>query len=235
MKYRWAGQSDIGLMRDRNEDAVHPGNTGESEGSMVAVIADGMGGHVAGEIASQLAVAAALEHEGSVAERIEAANTVIIRRTEADPDLAGMGTTLTIAVFEADSLTIGHVGDSRAYLLRDGSLEALTEDHTVVAEMVASGRLSDTEAATHPYRNLLTRGVGLEPDIEVDSLTVAVEPGDRFLLCSDGLSGLVDDEHIAQILGEKAQPEEAAGFLIEAAKSAGGHDNISVVVVHAVE
>jgi protein phosphatase len=150
-----------------------------------------------------------------------------------NPDLEGMGTTLTLAVFDGAYLEIGHVGDSRAYLLRDGVLEQLTTDHSLVAEMVARGDITAEEAAVHPYRSVITRAVGLQPEVEVDRVSCVIEAGDRVLLCSDGLTGMVPAAGIRDILTAESHPTESVWSLIEAANEAGGVDNISVVVVAA--
>lgn len=234
MKYRWSGLSHIGLLREGNEDVIHPVSSGESDDTMIAAVADGMGGHAAGEVASDLAMTTSLKHDGPPVERITAANAAVVRRAGADPELAGMGTTLTLAVLGDGVVDIGHVGDSRAYLLHDGVLSALTNDHTVVAEMVANGQIPAAEAFGHPYRNLVTRAVGLDSRVQVDSVQAELSVGDRFLLCSDGLSGMIDDQRISAILAGGDDPQATARDLVAAANAAGGHDNVSVVVVDIV-
>jgi serine/threonine protein phosphatase PrpC len=229
---RAAGQTDTGRRRLRNEDAFI------CEPPLFAV-ADGMGGARAGEIAAGLA-AAALEEGGTetrgaegVAALIEEANRRIWERSVADPQTAGMGTTVTAALVDADAGTvaIGHVGDSRAYLLRDGSLEQLTTDHSLVAELVQSGVLTPEEAERHPQRSAITRALGTEETVDVDGFTVQGEPGDLFLICSDGLSIMLsDDEMTAAIERADGDPHTAADFLIRAANERGGEDNITVVL-----
>jgi protein phosphatase len=195
------------------------------------MVADGMGGAVAGEIASQVAVEHAVAGSGSPVERIQRANKAVVERSLSEPGLAGMGTTLTLAELGSDGIiTLGHVGDTRAYLWRRGVLEQKTADHTVVAEQLAAGHISAADVATHPQRSMLTRVLGISHELEVDSLQIETAPGDRLLVCSDGLTNMVEDARIAQLLANAA-PEEVVWSLIEEANRAGGHDNITVVVV----
>jgi protein phosphatase len=198
------------------------------------MVADGMGGAAGGEVASRLAVDTALITEGTPAERVTKANKVVVEASLREPGLAGMGTTLTMAELGPDdTIRLAHVGDSRAYLLRDGNFEMVTADHTVVAEHVAAGRLSTKDALNHPQRSMLTRVLGLSPEVEVDEIEIDVKEGDRLLICSDGLTNMVPESRIAATLG-KASPEEAVWTLIEQANRAGGHDNITVVVVQVI-
>jgi PPM family protein phosphatase len=200
-------------------------------------IADGMGGAKAGEVASGLAADAVRESAGDgahgeerVAALIEEANRRVFRRATEDRETSGMGTTMTVALVEDDRVAIGHVGDSRAYLIRDGALEQLTDDHTLVAELVRSGKLTPEEAESHPQRNVITRALGTEPDVDVDTFSVAGVPGDLFLLCSDGLTTMVDQATILDAV-ERHRPDltEAAKELIGAANRGGGEDNITVI------
>jgi protein phosphatase len=231
MIYSWAGASHVGRVRANNEDSFAPMADGVGGGPVVLAVADGMGGHVAGEVASQLALAAAMDSGGSAAERVRAGNDRVVEAVIGDPALAGMGTTLTLIRLSGDGgFDLGHIGDSRAYRLRNGTLEQLTRDHTLVADLVADGRLDPAQVAVHPQRNLLTRVIGMGRTIEVDEITDRAESGDRVLLCSDGLTSMVSDAKIAAILGS-GQPEEAVWALIEAANAAGGEDNITVIVV----
>jgi protein phosphatase len=235
MKYIWATGTDQGRVRERNEDSVFPSDAGSSEGPLLIGVADGMGGHVAGNVASKLATEAAtadeLDDETGVAERVAAANEAIIELVEDDPGLSGMGTTMTMGEFDGEAtLRMGHVGDSRAYLLHDGAMRQLTQDHTVVAELVDLGHLSRAAAAHHPQRHLLTRSLGLGP-VEIDELSVGLDSGDRILICSDGLTTMLSDDSIADVLNSEATVEAAVWSLIEAANSAGGLDNISVAVI----
>jgi protein phosphatase len=202
---------------------------------VIVAVADGMGGHVAGEIASKLAIeTATVKGDMGVADRVQAANQAVYLQSLENPELAGMGTTLTIAEATDDRVSIGHVGDSRCYVLRDGELRLLTVDHTVANEYVAAGRISAEEAAQHPQRHVLTRALGLQEIVEVDIYEEPLEPGDRLLLCSDGLNGMISDTQIRDIAGEGA-PEEAVWALIERANLAGGYDNVTVVIVDVAE
>lgn len=232
MKFTWAARTDVGKVRDHNEDSVWPIDDGESDELMVAGVADGMGGHAGGEVASSMALETAVTVGGDPAVRIQAANLAVLDAARERPRLTGMGTTLTIGVFDPDGdLDIAHVGDSRAYLLRDGEFEQITTDHSYVSEMIAAGRLSPDEAENHPYRSVLTRAVGLDPTVDVDSYGVVLQEDDRVVLCSDGLTTMVGDEEIAEMLMNGEDPGAAADVLLTAANEAGGIDNISVVVV----
>jgi len=222
--------TDTGRKRRRNEDAY-------VLAPPLFAIADGMGGAQAGEIASRLA-AAALEDTDSgslsgperVRSLIQEANRRVHERSSADPTTSGMGTTMTVALVEGDTVAIGHVGDSRAYLLRDGRLEQLTEDHSLVNELLKSGRLSPEEAETHPQRAVITRAVGTDPDVDVDAFPVPARDGDLFVLCSDGLTDMVDDEGILDVLERNGDDiARAAKALVAEANKHGGEDNITVV------
>jgi serine/threonine protein phosphatase PrpC len=226
---RAIGLSDTGRRRRHNEDAyvVQP---------PVFAVADGMGGAQAGEIASRLA-AESLRHEpgdGSGVERvtamIQAANRRVYDSANEKSDLSGMGTTITVALVEDGLVSIGHVGDSRAYLIRDGALEQLTEDHSLVAELQRSGKLSAQEAEHHPQRSVITRALGTDPDVDVDTYTVEPRTGDLFLLCSDGLTTMVGDETILGVVElHRDNLDVAARELIARANRGGGEDNITVV------
>jgi PPM family protein phosphatase len=221
--------SDPGRRRRRNEDSyvVRP---------PLFAVADGMGGAQAGELASRLAVEAmGGEPESSGEERlatlIREANRRVFARSHEDAAASGMGTTMTAAlVGDEGTVTIGHVGDSRAYRLRADRLEQLTEDHSLVAELVRTGRLSAEEAETHPQRSVITRALGTDPEVDVDVFTVQAEPGDLFLLCSDGLTTMVDDDEIRRTVSEgRDDLESAARELVARANRGGGEDNITVV------
>jgi protein phosphatase len=234
MKFTWAARSDTGRVRDHNEDATLPaaGTAGTAE-QLVAAVADGMGGAAGGEIASATAIATVAAVSGEASIRIEAANLAVVEAAAQRPRLKGMGTTLTLAIFQAGGqVQIGHVGDSRAYLLRDGALAQVTTDHSFVSEMLTAGRMTEEEAEVHPYRSVLTRVVGLETAIDVDVQTLDLAAGDRILLCSDGVTAMIDDTGIGAALAER-DPERAAEALVAAANAAGGIDNISVVLVDA--
>jgi protein phosphatase len=220
--------TDIGRVRQGNEDCYL------AESPLFAV-ADGMGGHRGGEVASHLALdtveAMHLRGEGTLADQVREANRVVFQRSGEDREVAGMGTTLTAALVDGDGLHLAHVGDSRAYLLRAGSLRQLTDDHTLVNRMVKAGEITRAEAEVHPHRNVVTRALGTEPEIPVDEQSVALLEGDRILLCSDGLTGMVTEEQIQAILETTDEPQQAADRLIRAANRAGGIDNITAVVL----
>ena len=226
-----AGRTDPGRKRRRNEDAyvLEP---------PLFVVADGMGGAQAGEVASRLAAAAfreyheadELEPEARVQAIVQEANRRIFERARADAEASGMGTTITAALVEPGAVTIGHVGDSRAYRLREGKLEQLTQDHSLVADLIRSGRLTPEEAETHPQRSVITRALGTDAEVDVDTLTVEASPGDVFLLCSDGLTTMVPDEEILEIVGRAKDLESAAKALVKAANRSGGEDNVTVVL-----
>ncbi|MGH3006400.1 MAG: Stp1/IreP family PP2C-type Ser/Thr phosphatase [Gaiellaceae bacterium] len=226
-----AGRTDPGRKRRRNEDAF------VLEPPLFAV-ADGMGGAQAGEVASRLAAAAFREFhevdELAPDERVRAlvqeANRRIYDRARSDTGATGMGTTITAALLEGEQVTIGHVGDSRAYRLREAELEQLTEDHSLVADLMRSGRLTPEEAETHPQRSVITRALGTDPEVDVDTMSVEASPGDVFLLCSDGLTTMVADEQILELLAGASSLEEAAKALVKAANKGGGEDNVTVVL-----
>ncbi|MFY9265681.1 MAG: Stp1/IreP family PP2C-type Ser/Thr phosphatase [Solirubrobacterales bacterium] len=224
-----AAVSDVGRVRRANEDSYYVR-------SPLFVVADGMGGAQAGEVASKIASAAfaagldeSLAPEPRMATVVRAANREIHNQSNSDPSKHGMGTTLTAALLGDDELTIAHVGDSRAYRLRDGELTQLTRDHSVVGEMVRRGAITEAEAEQHPQRSILTRALGPEADVEVDTLSHTVKAGDIYLLSSDGLTGMVDDAQIAEIAGSRSSMREVADELVRRANQAGGVDNITVV------
>lgn len=234
---RSAGVTDTGRRRMRNEDML-------VRRPPLFAVADGMGGARAGEIAARLA-AAALEEaptdalgEVAVTSLIEKANSRIWERSLADPATAGMGTTVTAALVDAaeGTVTIGHVGDSRAYLLRGNSFQQLSTDHSLVAELVQSGVLTPEEAERHPQRSAITRALGTDPAVEVEVQTVPGEIGDLFLLCSDGLSVMLGDSEIAAAIeGADRDPQAAGEALVAAANAHGGEDNITVVLFELVD
>jgi len=226
-----AGRTDPGRIRRRNED------TFVLDPPLFAV-ADGMGGAQAGEVASRLAAAALREyHEAdrlAPDERLQAiiqeANRRIYERARADSDVSGMGTTVTAALLIGGRVTLGHVGDSRAYRIRDGELEQLTEDHSLVGDLMRSGRLTPEEADAHPQRSVITRALGTDPEVDIDTSSVDIQPGDLFLLCSDGLTTMVADEDILGILAAAPTLDDAARELVRAANTGGGEDNVTVVL-----
>ena len=229
MSTRHAAVTDPGRRRRRNEDAyvVQP---------PLFAVADGMGGAQAGEIASRIAASTLRDADGetgrdAVVALIQEANRRVYEAAASDEARAGMGTTMTAALVEDGTVLIGHVGDSRAYRIRDGALEQLTEDHSLVAELVRSGRLSPEEADTHPQRSVITRVLGTDPEVDVDTFEVEANPGDVFMICSDGLTSMVDDETILAVVERnRTDLEHAARALVDAANRGGGEDNITVIV-----
>jgi PPM family protein phosphatase len=232
MRVAVGAASDIGQVREGNEDSylvIAP----------LYAVADGMGGHRGGEVASNLALATVQQlfeqGSGDLAEQVEQANRTVFERSQQDRSVSGMGTTLTAALIDGDRVHLAHVGDSRAYLLRGGDLSLLTEDHTLVHKMVLQGEISEEEAETHPHRSILTRALGVDATVQVDESDVQVVDGDRLLLCSDGLTGMVPDEQIFEILRRNADPQAAVDELVKEANEAGGIDNITAVVLDFVE
>lgn len=226
-----SGKTDTGRQRRANEDSM-------LSHAPLFVVADGMGGAQAGEVASRAAVSAFEEGlpDGPLSEtlpsRIQTANRVIHDQARSDPAYAGMGTTITAAAIDpkSETVTIGHVGDSRAYRIRDGIIQRLTRDHSLVEEMRRRGQLTEAQAEEHPQRSIITRALGPEPAVDVDVQEVAAAPGDVFLLCSDGLTSMLDDDRIRTLVVEADSLEVAARELVDAANLAGGRDNITVVL-----
>ena len=229
--------TDVGKVRNGNEDDYYSGET-------VFAVADGMGGHVAGEVAAQTALepVARLDQrefesgdaaDEALAAAVREANRRVVEKAEAEPDLRGMGTTLTAGMLREGRLHLAHVGDSRAYLLRpDQQIAQLTTDHTLVERLVREGRLSRDDAANHPQRNVITRAIGNEPTVVVDTLPpIGLQDGDQILFCSDGLTGPVPDSEIAEILQSHPDGDEAVTTLLQRANDAGGPDNITVVLL----
>jgi protein phosphatase len=234
---RSGSASDVGRVRAVNEDLA-------LESLTLFAVADGMGGHAGGEIASRTAIDA-LESEfgrkpsiDGLVDAVHEANRAVWERGHADPDLRGMGTTLTAAALvstdEGDRLVLANVGDSRAYRFHGTGLTQLTTDHSVAEELVKRGELSEAEAAIHPHRHILTRALGISPDIDVDVWQVVPEEGDRYLLCSDGLTNEIPAEEITRVLSELRDPQAAAETLVRMANEAGGSDNITAVVLDVV-
>jgi PPM family protein phosphatase len=224
-----AHRTDTGRQRNANEDAFYAR-------APVFAVADGMGGAQAGEVASRVA-AEAFESAGErddAPERylsmvVTAANERIHELAQSDASRSGMGTTLTAALIRDDEVSLAHVGDSRAYVLRDGELKRLTSDHSLVEELRRQGRLTEAQAEEHPQRSIITRALGPEPDVEVDTMTVPARPGDVFVLCSDGLTTMVPEARIARILERSKSLESAVSRLVREANEGGGRDNITVV------
>jgi PPM family protein phosphatase len=227
--------TDTGRKRRRNEDAY------VCEPPLFA-IADGMGGAQAGEVASRLAAAALKESgvetggEQRIFDLIQEANRRVYARSSTDPRTSGMGTTITVALVENGNVAFGHVGDSRAYLIRDGRMEQVTEDHSLVNELMKSGKLSPEEAEAHPQRSVITRALGTDPDVDADTFTIEARVGDVFLLCSDGLTDMVGEREIQELVERNREDINAAlKSLVKAANRSGGEDNITVVAFEIAE
>lgn len=228
----FGSRTDVGCVRERNEDslAVSP---------PLFAVADGMGGHAAGDVASELAVKVLMKNAPTTAdvdmlgEAVIKANHAVINEA-LRAELAGMGTTMTACVIEGTHLAIAHVGDSRAYLLHHGKLQQLTRDHSLVADMVEAGRLTEEEARVHPNRSIITRAIGSDPNMQPDLYEITASPGDRLLLCSDGLYSMVENSRIQSQLARIRDPQRCASALVNDAISAGGLDNVTVVVVDIV-
>ncbi|MGD8865977.1 MAG: Stp1/IreP family PP2C-type Ser/Thr phosphatase [Gemmatimonadales bacterium] len=246
MKWTYAGRTDVGKVRPGNEDAFFADNE-----RGVFIVADGMGGHVAGEVASQIVTETvgpgvcdaigdglrADQLKDRVLELIEEANQAILERAESEPEKRGMGTTLTLlALVSGAKYLIQQVGDSRGYLLRGGVLNQITRDHTVVQQQVDRGALTPEQARDHPLSHILTRALGTENNVEADSFHDTTKSGDIFLLCSDGLSGMLSDDVIEAILSTPTDDlQDVADALVDAANAAGGLDNVTAVVVKVIE
>lgn len=227
--------SDVGMVRKNNEDSFsiclpH-----------LFVVADGMGGHEAGEVASQLAITAIKEHvlkyiseqngEILLRDAICAANRVVYEAAIATPDYSGMGTTVSAVLLKDGLVHWAHVGDSRIYLMREGNHQMLTDDHSVVWQLLKQGGITPEEAKTHPQRNMLTRAIGTDRDVEIDVGKIPLMAGDRIILCTDGLTNLVSSEELAKINARLADTDETAKYLVKLAKERGGFDNITVIVI----
>lgn len=232
----WAALTDVGRARERNEDSY-------IAGEYVFAVADGLGGHNAGDVASRLAVEplAALDRTvdstpvdrvaDALSTAVDAANRAVYRRAQNDAKVRGMGTTLTAVAISDGSAHLAHVGDSRCYLIRSGEMTQLSSDHTLVARMVAEGKLTPEQAETHPQRSILTRALGAEPEVDVDTLEIQLQAADRLLLCSDGLSSVIGEDQILKTMQDSKDLKETCKRLIDAANQRGGPDNITVVVV----
>jgi serine/threonine protein phosphatase PrpC len=248
LRARSSGLSDVGVIRSHNEDCfeIDPEH-------QVFVVADGMGGHSHGEIASRIAVDAirefvsrtedndatlpfemdpAISRQGNrIRAAIRIAHDRVLRAIRQDASLHGMGTTVVGLLLDGDSISVAHVGDSRAYRLRQGKLELLTQDHTWVNEQVVAGFLSEEQARAHPLKNVVTRALGGDAEVDIDVKEWAVEAGDIYLLCSDGLTTMLTDDEILARLRTPGRLEEICGRLVRDANSRGGYDNVSVVLV----
>jgi protein phosphatase len=234
MKLATGSATDTGLVRGNNEDSILVDAAHE-----LFAVADGMGGHRGGEVASRTAIEAlraGVASGRSVNEAITRANDAVLERAAGDEDLTGMGTTLTAMVVAGSrQLLIGHVGDSRAYLVHDGELRRVTDDHSLVEELVREGRLTPEQAESHPQRHVVTRALGVDFQVDVDLYTIEVSAGDRVIICSDGLTTMVRERDVERLARSEPDPQRAAELLVDAANRAGGEDNTSVVVVDVVE
>lgn len=244
MKLSYAARTDVGMIRSGNEDNFAVDANG-SRG--IFIVADGMGGHAAGEVASEMAVQIVMRDVHGVrgvadgtatkvlGEALKQANRAIHDRTITETDKQGMGTTASVLVLADSRYLIGQVGDSRVYLLRDGGLKQLTKDHSYVQEQVDLGNLTPEQARYHPYSNVITRCVGASPEVEPDLYAGESKTGDIFLLASDGLTGMVDDRRLRDLLMSRTTPEKKVNALISEANGRGGLDNITAIVVHVDE
>lgn len=237
-RFRWGTATDVGRVRNVNQDSAF-----SVEGFFA--VADGMGGHRGGEVASAVALeslSAALPvlSTDDLLDAISDSNLAVLERANADPSLRGMGTTLCVVALVDDgigepSLVLANVGDSRIYQFGNGVLEQRTDDHSMVAEMMRQGRITAEEAGSHPQRNILTRALGIDAGVQIDAWRVAPTPGQRWVLCSDGLFNEVDDETLASVLASCADPADAANELVRLANAGGGRDNITVLVVDVID
>jgi len=243
MRFRFGSLTDIGLVRQYNEDNFYVFDEGADfqELGMLIAVADGMGGHNGGDVASQVAVNTVSSYYSTrrkdspldrLISSVEQANRQIFDISQENEGFYGMGTTLTSMVLRGREAYIAHVGDSRAYLYRDGQMTQLTDDHSLVAQAVREGILTPEQAARHPQRSIITRALGTKDSVEVDSITIHTEPGDLMVLASDGLHGFVEDEDIQRLIEEhREDPDTLTYELIQAALGKGGNDNVTVVTI----
>lgn len=230
----WGARSDVGLVRGHNEDSF-------LLQAPLFVVSDGMGGHAAGEVASSITVetvgakAPGTADDVLLGAAVESANLSVIEAAEQGIGKPGMGCTATAVIIEKNKMAVAHVGDSRAYVLREGTLVRVTHDHSYVEELVDSGQITADEARTHPSRSIITRALGSDPDMYADHFSLEVTDGDRIILCSDGLSSMVPDSEIESLAVSSATPQQAADNLVAAALTAGGADNVTVVVVDVLD
>lgn len=226
----YGSRTDVGLVRDHNEDSL-------TVTPPLFAVADGMGGHAAGEVASEVAIQSLVVHAphtadgDDLARAVVEANRAVIRAAREGLGRQGMGTTMTAAVLDGPRMVIAQVGDSRAYLLHQDRLQAITRDHSLMADLIESGQITPEQAKTHPQRSVITRALGSDPNTLPDIYEMTVEDGDRLLLCSDGLSGMVDDDLLESTLIRVGNPQKCADTLVDEALAAGGHDNITAIVV----
>ncbi len=237
--------TDIGKLREVNQDSYY---VSEKEDIPVFIIADGMGGHRAGEVASKMAIDVMKERffksNKSINEErevvllvkkaIETANLKIYESSQKNKEYLGMGTTITMTYILGDKIVVGHIGDSRAYLLREGKFSQLTEDHSLVAQLLKNGSISEAEAQSHPQKNVITRAVGTDEEIDIDIVVEKIYKEDIVLLCTDGLTNMVDDSQINEILSTRKDIQTACDDLVELANQNGGYDNITVIAIKIV-
>ncbi|HUV10880.1 MAG TPA: Stp1/IreP family PP2C-type Ser/Thr phosphatase [Acidimicrobiia bacterium] len=231
-RIRVGAATDVGRVRDHNEDAYLV-----AEDLGLIAVADGMGGHRGGEVASTTALEAlriAFLAGAAIQDAVSAANEAVHDQSVADPNLRGMGTTITAGALTEGSLLLGHVGDSRAYLLREGRLQRVTTDHSLVEELIRAGELTEAEAEHDPRRSMITRALGLDSGVEIDLEEIVLADGDRVLLCSDGLTNMVSENDLVRHLVETSDPQDVARGLVDSANAAGGVDNITAVVIDVV-
>ena len=225
----FAGKTDKGKVRDNNEDFFFAGGK-------LLVIADGMGGHNAGEVASKMAVDTVVsllenaegDYEKLLIESIAEANKNVFEMASGERE--GMGTTIDIGICDSGKLYLGHVGDSRVYVIRNNAAVKITEDHSYVEMLLKKGEITPEEAENYPMKNMITRAIGVGKEVEGDFYEFSLEAGDKILFCTDGLTNMVSDEEIADIVGKSESAEKAASALVERANAAGGKDNITVIV-----
>ncbi len=226
----FGSRTDVGCVRDHNEDSL-------AVAPPLYVVCDGMGGHAAGEVASEIAVDVISQRSpdhadaAALGQAVEEANLAVIKAAREGVGRAGMGCTCTAAILEKERLVIAQVGDSRAYLLHQGKLQQLTRDHSLVADLIEAGQITEAEARVHPQRSVITRALGSDPRTQPDLFEINVEAGDRLLLCSDGLSTMLEDPEIEKILKNASDPQRCAAQLVNEANGLGGYDNVTVIVV----
>lgn len=226
----FGSRTDVGCVRDHNEDSL-------VVAPPLYVVCDGMGGHAAGEVASEIAVDVVASRApdradaAALGQAVEEANLAVIKAAREGVGRAGMGCTCTAAILEKERLVIAQVGDSRAYLLHHGKLQQLTRDHSLVADLVEAGQITEAEARVHPQRSVITRALGSDPRTQPDLFEINVEAGDRLLLCSDGLSTMLEDDQIEKVLLDFSDPQRCAAQLVNEANGLGGYDNVTVIVV----
>ena len=232
-------QTDVGLKRNNNQDFVYASDQKVGQLPSLLIVADGMGGHAAGDLASRMCVETVVDSIGSSSrtgiipildEAIRKANAAVLKKAEEKPELSGMGTTFVAGVIDGDTLYVANIGDSRLYVIDDERIDQITEDHSLVEEMARAGKLTREQMRNHPEKNIITRAVGGDADTEADFFDVGLHGGDIVLLCSDGLTNMVEDEQIFRIVKREKTLREAGQRLISAANQAGGRDNISVVL-----